>query len=254
MSFDGAFAMAVFLGAAWFGLLEKLIAQTREQPASAELLPAAFAHWLVLLYFLLAGAIVYGRGLASLARKPAWLAAMESLFLYTWPAALFVALIGFVGVKLVDFADGKWVVLAFVPLAWWFVGKARVPKAWPWVMIVIGAFFPYLLFMSWICASAEITTDKSTYLPGESVVVTVRTEGYLLNPSIKKVELAAGAFPSYQNKGNSGPGFLRVALPIKSDASVDDPTTRQSYIEVVTQPQAFPKTRSQYHLITVALR
>src|SRR5258708_14261917 len=100
MSIDLILALAFFLAATWISLLNSIVTITRERPAEHTLIAAAFVHFVVLLYFLLAAAVLYGKTIkTALGHEWSRLVRYEEILVVTWPAAMLAALIGFLGTK-----------------------------------------------------------------------------------------------------------------------------------------------------------
>jgi len=209
---------------------------------------------MVFLYFALAGCVVYGRGCAAIKDKPKWLDPAEALLLRTWPAGVGASAIGFLSAKLVDIGDAKWVPVTFVPLAWFLVRRAKLSRPWAWVGwvgVAVVAFVPYMFAMSQIWAGVRIVTDKPEYEPGESIVVTVTSEGYVFNPSIQSVSLIADGFPDYKAPTGSHRTFLRAVLRRERRATPESELARREYVAVQFLPQASWVQREQYRLVTL---
>lgn len=252
MGLDGAFALMVFLGATWYGLLAQLISETQQDPANVTLIAAAFAHWLTFLYFCLASAVVYGKGLSTIDTKPAWLDRAEALLLRTWPAAIGSAAIGFLAARLVDIGDGGWIPGVFVPLAWFLVRKSQVRHAWTWIALVAGGFVPYMLVVSYIWAGVTIGTDKPEYKPGEPIVVTVMSEGYVFNPEIRSISLYADGFPKHEVAAETHLNFVRATLRPQPREPGRTRTAEREYIAVSFAPQALWFEKEENALIVIA--
>lgn len=252
MGFEGAFALLVFLGATWYGLLQTLLTTTRQDPASTILIPAAFAHWAVFLYSLLAAAVVYGKGSAAIQGKPQWLDRFELLLLRTWPAALGASMIGFCGASLVDVWDGKWIPFTFVPLVWFLIRGLRTTIVWTWSLALVVGFVPYMFVMSQLFAGVEVATDKSEYLPGEPIVVTATSFGYLFNPSIRRATLFADNWPSVEAPSGWHHNFLRVSLKREPRGAGRGEEAEREYVEVKFLPQGSWFERKAYRLVILA--
>lgn len=241
----------LFLGATWYGLLAQLIFETRQDPASGTLLPAAFAHWLTFLYFVLASAVVYGKGLSSIDTKPTWLDRAEALLLRTWPAAIGSAAVGFIAARLVDVGSGKWIPVVFIPLAWFLVRKSELRHVWAWMVLVTGVFVPYMFVMSYIWAGVSIETDKLEYKPGEPIIVSVVSEGYLFNPEIRSISLYADGFPKHEIAAGTHLNFVRATLSPQPRESGRTRDAEREYIAVSFVPQALWFEREEYALIVI---
>lgn len=252
MSIDATFAIALFLGAVWIALLNSIVELTRDHPAERTLLVTAFVHFVVLFYFLLATAVLYGKTMASVVPGDLpWVRKYEEILAISWPVAFLGATVAFVTTKVTGIINPVASAGPFVFLALWFLGWAKSAGAWLVILVVLTAFMPYVLLMSFIWAGVRIETDKKFYQPGDVAIITVLSEGYVFSPRITELQVPTGECKTYQVTPNWHTGYFRVVHPIPSDREVPIISLRRSYIKAIYIPQVFSFRREHYEEFTV---
>ena len=254
LGFDAALAAVLFLGATWFGLLVRLISTTRTEPANAVLWPAAFAHWLIFLYFALSATILYSKGWKANGSKPIWLIKTEKLLLLTWPAAFGASVFGYCATRFTSLEDGILITITYAIPLLYIVYKNKIFLGYLLAIFSVVGFIPYLYVMSLVWADVNITTDKEEYVSSDSIIVKMISEGYLFNPSIEEVQLLTGYSPKYIVPDSLDPSFIVVALKQKNTESPSKEHTRREYISVRYRPQLSWFERNGYKVISFRSR
>jgi len=259
MSIEPLLALVLFLGATWFSLLDSILAMTRDKPNDHSMVLAAFVHFTIFLYFLLASYVLYGKLVHStIGRSPKLLSESEPFLALTWPAPIIAGVLGFALTKL----TGTWrpivpsliLLLAALGFGWW-IKKHRVFRYYLVAVVTIGAFTPYMLLMSWMYADVSIRTDRDTYKRGESIVITARSEGYCFAPSIKEIEIwslnSTPVYGDYKVPEHTETSFFRVVYAIPPNVEVEKTAIYTTQIQVVYSPQAYWSPRDQYHAVDI---
>ena len=170
MSSDFVLALTLFLGATWVGLLNTIISTTREAPAEHSLMIAAFTHFVLLVYFILALAVLYGRTVKTVTgREWSRMSGYEEILVVTWPAAFFSALIGYLATRLTGFFNPLIMVIPFLGIALLLLVWAKKTNHLRFLLVVPVLFFPYLFAMSLVWCGVSVTTDKQIYKHGDTL-------------------------------------------------------------------------------------
>jgi hypothetical protein len=252
MSIDLVLALTLFLAATWIALLNTIISTTRETPAEHSLMIVAFMHFVVLAYFVLAAAVLYGRTVKAVTGR-VWvrMSTYEEILVLTWPAALVSALLGYLTTKLTGFVNPFIMAIPFFGIAIWLLVWGKRTKHLGFLVAVTALFFPYLIAMSLIWCGVSVNMDKSFYKSGETAIITVRSQGYLFNPYINQVQLMAGSYPTHRVAENLLTSYVRVVEPITGDMPAGNFSTNCTLIEVSYTPQASWFKRTEYVEITI---
>ncbi|HEY2963630.1 MAG TPA: hypothetical protein VGJ37_14500 [Pyrinomonadaceae bacterium] len=252
MSLDLTLALALFLGAMWVTLLNNIVTITRERPAEHTLIAVAFVHLVVLIYFVLAAAVLYGKTLKTVLRHE-WsgITTCEEILVITWPAAALAGLFGFLAVKLTGWVNPLLTAVPFLALGIWLLIWARRAKYLLFVGLIVVLFIPYVLVMSWFWCGVNVTTDQQYYRPGDIAVITAKAEGYLFNPGVKSIEIWAGRYPKYEVPGNVETHYARMTQPITPDMVPDTTAISPTYIRTTYTPQAWWFSRDEYTEIQI---
>src|SRR6185312_5709504 len=196
-------SLIAFLGGIWIYLLSIIQDLTLRQPTYQGLLFLGYVHFIVFVYLVSALYVFYRKSLSSLGGSPANKARVcliERILFRTWPSILVFLGIAFVSTKL-NFRDAYkayLVIFALFTLAlevWLNKLYGKKMGTWKFVGFLIApmiASYTYLIFMGACFADVEIATDKEFYQRDEAVMVSVRSGGYILRPSISKI--VCGAF------------------------------------------------------------
>lgn len=250
MSIDLILALALFLGAMWISLLNSIVAITRDKPAEHTLLAVAFIHFVVLVYFLLAALVLYGRTVKTvIGREWSRLAATEEILVITWPAAVLSGMFGFLAVKLTGLVDPLITLIPFVMVGVLLLIWAKKHKYWLLLGVILVTFIPYILVMSLCWCGVNVTTNQSYYKPGDTAIITVKGEGYVFNPNINLIEIWAGKYPSYHVPENIGTGYLTQV--ITPEMATSGPAIRPTYVRTVYTPQGWWFSREEYTQIVI---
>lgn len=252
MSIDLNLALTLFLGATWVALLNTIISTTRETPTEHSLIIVAFMHFIVLVYFILAAAVLYGRAVKTVTgREWSRVSGYEEILVVTWPAALLSALIGYLGARLTGLVDPLLMIIPFLGIALWLLIWAKKTNHLQFLVVIPVLFFPYLFSMAIIFCGVSVTTDKQIYRHGDTLVITARSQGYVFNPSIDQIQVWAGSYPTHAISDKLITGYARLAQPITTDMAAEVLATNRTYIEVVYTPQAWWFSRKEYAEITI---
>jgi hypothetical protein len=255
MSLDLNLALALFLGATWVGLLNSIIDTTRERPAEHTLFAIAFVHFVVLVYFLLAASVLYGKAVkAVIGREWSRMTDYEEIFVVTWPAAAVGAVFGFLAIKLTGFYDPLIAIIPFTIFVLCLLIWAKKSRHLIFFLVTLGLFFPYVWLMSLCWSGVSVNTNDAYYKQGDTAIITAKSEGYLFNPSINKVEIWSGSYPSYEVPSNVRTGYIRMVQKITDDMAMDSVATGPVYIRVIYTPQAWWFSREEYKEIVIIPR
>jgi hypothetical protein len=202
------FTLIAFLGGAWVYLLQLIISLTIASPANPELMPLAFAHFVVAVYLSLSLVIFFWQGMAVIGYQEPVISRHASRLVFgTWPVTL-VALIVALAVAKFDI-PGQYKAFIFtspiVGLSFAFLARIHSKRSstsaeFPvtrWIVelvalptFVIVAFVPYVMAMSLILSDVEVSTDKMFYTVGD-IIVSIRRGGYVFCPEVKVLECGA---------------------------------------------------------------
>lgn len=209
-------------------------------------------HFVVLVYFILAAAVLYGRTVKAVTcREWSRMSGYEEILVVTWPAALLGALIGYLATRLTGFVNPFVMVIPFLGIALWLLRWAKKTNHLRFLIAIPVLFFPYLIAMSIIWCGVSVTTDKQIYKHGDTLIITARSQGYLFNPSINQIQVWAGSYPTHRIPDNLVTGYARVVQPITTDMPAEVLATNRTYVEVVYTPQAWWFSRTEYAEITI---
>jgi hypothetical protein len=100
--------------------------------------------------------------------------------------------------------------------------------------------------MSILWCGVNVRTNQEYYKVGDVAVITVKSEGYLLNPSINQVEIWAGAYPVHRVPEILRTGYVRVVQPITNDMATNTLVTSPTYIKIIYTPQVWWSSRQEY--------
>jgi hypothetical protein len=143
MSIDLVLALTLFLGATWVGLLNSIISTTRETPAERSLMVVAFMHFVVLVYFILAASVLYGRTIKAVTgRQWSRMPGYEDILVVTWPTALLSALIAYLATRLTGSVNPFVMVIPFLGIALLLLIWAKKNKTSTLSRSGAGAFLP----------------------------------------------------------------------------------------------------------------
>lgn len=150
-----------------------------------------FMHFVVLVYFVLAMLVLYGKAVKSVTGQE-WsrLARYEEILVITSPAAIISALLGFLATKLVGFITPVIAIIIFCLIGLFLILRTKRTRYLSFLWVIPVLFMPYLLAMSLIWCRVNVTTNQTHYKIGESAIITIKSEGYLFSPQINKIELS----------------------------------------------------------------
>lgn len=246
MTIDLILALSLFLGATWLGLLNTIVGLTRDRPVDQMLFALAFVHFVVLVYWVLATSVLYGKAVKSfLDRDLSRLAMFEEILIVTWPAAVLGAILGILATKIIGVIEPLIMVIPFLILAGLLLWWAKRARHLTFVVVVVVLFMPYVFVMAVCWSGVQVTTNQPLYKPGEFAIVTAKTEGYLFKPGINRVEFMTGLYPKYEVPANLITGYVRVVQQITPEMKAEMMVTRPSYISVTYTPQAWWFSRSE---------
>lgn len=244
-------ALATFLGGLWylgFDVIERI---TLQSPGERMLLFFGYSHGVVFALFVYSLVLLFDMGLSLVGdgRLPAM---AYRVFFYLWPFGLAFILVSFVlhqsqladpvttlnvvmaGVMIAAIAVATWGMLKRIDTVIWTSQTA--------IVILVFAWF-YLIIVSVILPDVHIETDKRLYKAHEAVVVSVRTNGYVFNPRITRIEVSGHKV--MEPAGGFGNG-------VTFGCSFDDSQSHDPYVIVGYKPQMSFWAREKYYRLNLA--
>lgn len=204
MGNDILLAMALFLGGAWYFILNRIIDTSFLNPSDTTLIVLSLMHYVLTVYLVLTMFLFYRRGLQCISCSDKKimneLGTVDALLLGTWPAAVGAVFIAFAVLRLLNIAADNTIQAIFsLALVVFFIvlytrTKNRTPLLSPsalacFVGIMAGGFIVYVLALSFLFADVRVSTDKEYYESGSILKVNVHTTGFVFLPSIEEVDI-----------------------------------------------------------------
>jgi hypothetical protein len=252
MSIDLILALALFLGASWLDFLNRIITITREHPTENTLLVVAFVHFVVLVYFFLAASVLYGKSVKTvIGREWSRMAQYEEILVTTWPAAALSALLGVLAIRLTGLVSPLIFIIPYILLGLWLLLWTKRKRHLLFLLAISVLFVPYMWLMSLICSNVSVSTNQQYYKPGDTAIISVKSEGYVFSPSINQIDILAGSYPSYKIRNDLRTGYVRLIQPITIDMATDEIETWPTYVQTIYTPQAWWFSREEYTEINI---
>lgn len=265
---DNALLWGVFTAtlAIWIFLYDHIVGVTTNTPAHTKLAPLAYIHYIILVENFCAVIILYVKGaidsgFSTFFRKNKRVICIiticyDLIFILWVPFLLFSILAYFFAPIIQDVfhqSEEQMLVVAliigilisYIPMSLMYKKKFFNNKWYNFfapVFLIFPFMFIYLPMLALFSSNAKITTDKEFYYCKDSIIVSIKESGYVLNPRIKSV--------NYQGD-TLFKDYCPSTFVIKHKETSDKSFYYSPYIEVILESQVFDIEKKVYCFLNV---